>query len=604
MILSETTTQFYPANSLLILIPISIHREKLLKDVDLYKDDPVKLQAYAMRARLDMVLFHSSKRFGQNEQGGTYNLLGANIEGQHRAVAVFLEMLRLPLVDVSLLPFNLTNPHLRKEMRVYRDSGIPITNESQVFMPVPFNTCKYTNDIPLLRAFSNELAKTTQEASGSSDYGALTTTAKFLMSLSESGRLVHATRENVFKQETVTVEGLIKNVRNATAAGVISVLTKSSKWTMDHLDFIKLKKVSGSDTEKINRIHEDVKLLMVTAHQNRPDDDEDLDELNIGAHIPLKVCYGNGCFETPGTKSNLCLTTKLRGIMEELSYVALSKEALSDFERVLQIDPKIAEKDNLELIRAMTLHVAAIVAGEVYIPHPSYVGKKMRYPGLIKGNLNHLPDYQYRRLKINLYWNAIAQVTKDVYRLAMRTEGFKMKKASMSAAGESQIVNLYHKFIEFDEDDSDVCEMSDDVLTFKSLPWDSKNPPKSLLAFILLTYPEALKYKAKELQTTEIKKLMESTTNKDKLKWTSFPPNSEDTRKGRGICRIQKFDCDDDIVYIPKQFRLYDWAMSFLLADDDAPVDPSRAWIIPTTRSTDESKRPSSRPLPLAKNGE
>ena len=119
-----------------------------------------------------------------------------------------------------------------------------------------------------------------------------------------------------------------------------------------------------------------------------------------------------------------------------------------------------------------------------------------------------------------------------------------------------------------------------------------------------LTYPEALKYKAKELQTTEIKKLMESTTNNDKLKWTSFPPNSEDTRKGRGICRIKKFDCDDDIVYIPKQFRLYDWAMSFLLADDDAPIDPSRVWTVPTTRSTDESKRPSSRPLPLAKNGE
>ena len=39
----------------------------------------------------------------------------------------------------------------------------------------PFNTCKHANNIPLLRAFSNELAKTTQEASigQQCDYGAL-----------------------------------------------------------------------------------------------------------------------------------------------------------------------------------------------------------------------------------------------------------------------------------------------------------------------------------------------------------------------------------------------------------------------------------------------
>jgi len=188
-----------------------------------------------------------------------------------------------------------------------------------MFMPVPFNTCVFTNDILQLRALSNELAKTTQEASGSTDYGALTTAAKHLRSSSESGQIIHLNRENGLLQEKNTLEDVLKNVRITVASAVASVLNKSSKWMQDHLNSSKLKKMHGNESEKLERVLEDLKLLMFYGYQFRPDDDRDLGGLNIAPHIALKVCYGHGHFAHAGAKSNLILSTNLRGTMELLS---------------------------------------------------------------------------------------------------------------------------------------------------------------------------------------------------------------------------------------------------------------------------------------------
>ena len=68
---------------------------------------------------MDMVLSLSEEYLGPDRQDAVFHLFTANVDGQHRSIAAFSAMMGIPVGDVLKRPFDLSKPHLRKEMECY-----------------------------------------------------------------------------------------------------------------------------------------------------------------------------------------------------------------------------------------------------------------------------------------------------------------------------------------------------------------------------------------------------------------------------------------------------------------------------------------------------
>lgn len=536
-----------------------------MKDIDKYKDDFRKLHVYLLRSRLDNAQYRSSERLGPEGLANTYNFFCANVDGQHRAKAVYSVLYGLPIRDQTERHYNCSVPHLRKEMDCYEDSEQDITLTSQVLMKVPFIVSKFTRKQNRLRALSDATALSAQDSSGATEYAVLSSTMTTLRTSSDQRTILHANKGNILQQKSATIEEVLSSTRNATAAAMITNITPTTKWGRDEIRRLTKLGHQGSDETKLKMIHEDLTLL-ANGIQKR-----DKPATSQETHI---VCYGKNHFERHTGKSDLYPSPKLRGTMAVLAMIALDREAISNFLKALQMDPTIADQKSLEMMRAHFMHVATIVAGGKF-----KVVRKYSYGGLFKNNVKKIPAYKLGRLESNVYWNAIAQSARILSRVAMATKGFTMTTISDHMMRSSWLARAYDSHVRLlNAEDSESLDVTDEVREYRlMIEWIDGVPPRNLLEFAAKSYPFILEANKILLQDDAMKRIM---TVENATKWFVFP-STTNCKNGKGLAKIDRFNCDSPMIFILEDYRLDVLVRSHFFAESAIETND---WVIPRAK--------------------
>lgn len=556
----------------------------------------MKLFHYVMRARMDMLLHLSSERLGPEKEGAIFNLFCANVDGQHRAIAVYASLLGMPVHDMAERHFDLSEPNLRKLMDCYHDAGIPLTKDSQILAAIPIRVANFYRNTKILRAMSEEVAKSTQDASGLTPYAALTTMLNALIDMSNHGKILHANRSNILQQESATVNDVLRSVRNASGSSMMTSVTPTSYHGQHELS--NLEATEGTTAEKMKLVHDHINYL-ASGVQNLSDLEKNDDDRD---HVSHTLCHGTGRFESPDKKSDLVLSTSLRGTMHAISFIAMSKESLLNFQQAAQMDSNLADLKSLEMIRACVIHTSTVVAGGNFNLGNKGNKKRLTYKGLWKSNLNQcvsIKQYFESRVRTSLYWNAITETMKDIAAVAIMLRGYTATQASHKMIQASSLVKAYDAYVR-NGPDSTEAKLENGVSFSSMVEWSS-DPPTSLLELALKSYPfilDALTTRINE--TDEVKRYM-SASEEEKESFIIFPKGSK-----TDPVIIDAFETNSAMVYIPKRYRLRTM-ITELLADDEKKLGPDQVWGFPsklTKAPKARSRSPKARPLPTLRGKE
>ena len=473
---------------------------------------------------------------------------------------------------------------------------LPITRKSQILMCAPVRVAKFTTDSTVLRSLSEEMAKSTQDSSGVSAHAAFTTILKTMIELSNEGEILHAVRSNILQQETSSLKDVVRSTRNAMGASVMATITSTSYH--GGMELRKLEKSDATVEEKLNmiRLHVSYAASGIQRFADIETDPADRDILN---HF---ICYGTGIFENPHGKSDLKLSTDLRGMMHIVSIIALSREALINFERAAQLDETLSDPRSLELIRSCVLHVATVVAGGSFSIGVMNRKIRLKYDGIWTKSLGQCETakakYRQERLKQIFWWNAVAVTIRDISKIAIATKGYNTTKASISMINSSLLVKMYDEYVHSlsaPDQAPTTPTKTNDGMDFQSMKEWHLKPPTNLLEFILMSYPFVLANLGNRLYTDEVKQVMNASAE-EQNKMFSWPPSKE-IRRGR--VKVDAFPMDSAVIYIPKKFRLVTMVNALMGANGyEGKLSVEQVWTFTSKLSKSRSRSPL--PLPTA----